>query len=137
MLSGFLSSGNLCLIHCLKLFLTSRGLNGLHQKGCHILVKDWIFYPPFHKKSTVLIILVPVMVRSSGSGGFLGNWALETVEASEVAEADEVGEVFKAWKITTESSRFLNSIILGLIIFILMFCKKNFFDRIMKIHVEF
>ena len=46
--------------------------------------------------------------------GFLGNWALEVVEASEVAEATEVneaGEVSKAWKITAESSRFLNSII--------------------------
>jgi hypothetical protein len=43
---------------------------------------------------------------------------LEAVEASKVAEAakvNEVGEVFKAWKITTESSRFLNSIILRLI----------------------
>jgi hypothetical protein len=38
------------------------------------------------------------------------NWALEAVEASKVAEATEVndaGEVSKAWKITTESSRFL------------------------------
>ena len=32
MLSGFLSSGNLCLIHHLKLFLTSHGLNGLCQR---------------------------------------------------------------------------------------------------------
>jgi hypothetical protein len=33
-----------------------------------------------------------------------GNWALEAVEASKVAEATEVndaGEVSKAWKITT------------------------------------
>ena len=45
---------------------------------------------------------------------FLGNWALEAVEAIEVAEATEVkeaGEVSKAWKITTESSMALNSII--------------------------
>jgi hypothetical protein len=34
-------------------FLTSRGLNGLHQKGCHILVKNWIFDDPFHKKITI------------------------------------------------------------------------------------
>ena len=43
-----------------------------------------------------------------------GNWALEAVEASEVADADrvnEAGEVSKAWKMTSESSRFLNSII--------------------------
>ena len=48
----------------------------------------------------------------------MGNWALEAVEASEVEEAAEVneaGEVSKAWKITTESSKFLNSIILGIL----------------------
>ena len=48
----------------------------------------------------------------------MGNWALEAVEASEVVEAAEVneaGEASKACKITSESSRFLNSIILGLI----------------------
>ena len=35
---------------------------------------------------------------------FLGNWALEAVEASEVSEAAEVneaGDISKAWKITT------------------------------------
>jgi hypothetical protein len=31
-------------------FLTSRGLNGLRTKRCHILVKNWIFDDPFHKK---------------------------------------------------------------------------------------
>jgi hypothetical protein len=53
-------------------FLTSRGLNGLCQKGYHILVKNWIFDDPFHKKLPVLVILVPVMIKSSGSGSFLG-----------------------------------------------------------------
>ena len=55
--------------------------------------------------------------------------ALEAVEASEVAEATEVneaGEVSKAWKITAESSRFLNSIISGLISLSFEFLKKNF-----------
>jgi hypothetical protein len=33
-------------------FLTSRGLNGLHQKGCHILLKNWILDDPFHTKIT-------------------------------------------------------------------------------------
>ena len=40
--------------------------------------------------------------------------AVEAVEASEVPEAAEVNEaaeVFMAWKITTERSRFLKSII--------------------------
>ena len=62
------------------------------------------------------------------------------VEASEVAEAakiNEAGEVSKAWKITTESSRFLNSIILGLISLYFDVVKFIFFDSIMKTHVEF
>jgi hypothetical protein len=52
-------------------FLTSRDLNSLLQKGCHILVKNWIFDDPFHKKLPVLVILVPVMIKPSGSGSFL------------------------------------------------------------------
>jgi hypothetical protein len=39
---------------------------------------------------------------------FGGNWALEAVEASDVAEATEVneaGEVSKAWKITAVDFR--------------------------------
>ncbi len=50
--------------------------------------------------------------------------ALEAVEASEVAEAAEVNEaaeVCEAWKITSESSRFLKSIISGLKLLILVF----------------
>jgi hypothetical protein len=52
-------------------FLTSCGLNSLRQKGCHILVKNWIFDDPFHKKLPVMVILVPMMIRPSGSGSFL------------------------------------------------------------------
>ncbi len=37
-----------------KTFLTSRSPNGLCQKGCHILVKNWIFDDPFHKKETII-----------------------------------------------------------------------------------
>ena len=62
-----------------------------------------------------MVILVPMMIKPSGSGMFFwGNWALEAVEASEVTEAAKVnkaGEVSKAWKITSGSSRFLNSMI--------------------------
>jgi hypothetical protein len=57
-------------------FLTSRGLKGLRQRGCHKSVKNWIFDDPFHKKLPVLVILVPVMIRQSKSGSrFWGNWA--------------------------------------------------------------
>jgi hypothetical protein len=52
--------------------MTSHSLNGLRQKGRHILVKNWIFDDPFHKKLPVLVILVPVMIRPSGSGSFWG-----------------------------------------------------------------
>ena len=54
-----------------EIFLTSCGLNGLHQKGCYILVKKGIFDDPFHNKLPVLVILEPVMIRPSGSGRFL------------------------------------------------------------------
>jgi hypothetical protein len=52
-------------------FLTSRGRNGLHQKGCHILVKNWIFDDPFHKKLPVMVILVPVMTKPLRPGSLL------------------------------------------------------------------
>ena len=71
---------------------------------------------------------------------FWGNCALEAIEVSEVAEAAEVneaGEVSKAWKIATESSRFLNSIIWGQISLYFDVLKKKCFNRIMKIQVEF
>ena len=32
--------------------------------------ENWIFNDPFHKKLPVLVILVPVMIRPSGSGSF-------------------------------------------------------------------
>ena len=57
-------------------FLTSCGRNSLRQKGYHILGKNWIFDDPFHKKLPVLVILVPVMIRPSVSGSFLGEIGL-------------------------------------------------------------
>ena len=64
MLSGFLSSRNLRLIHYLKLFWP----HAPWQEGCHILVKNLIFDDPFHKKLSVLVILVPVMIRKRLGG---------------------------------------------------------------------
>ena len=89
-------------------FLTSRGLNGLHQKGCHILGKNWIFYASFHKQWLVLLFWGQWWSDHQNKKDFWGNWALEAVEASEVAEAAEVneaGEVSKAWKILTVDFR--------------------------------
>ena len=44
------------------------------QKGYHILVKNWTFDDPFHKKGPLLVILVPGMIQPSGSVIFLMKW---------------------------------------------------------------
>ena len=62
--------------------------------------ENLIFGDPFHKTGPILVILVPRIVRPSGSG----NRAVEVGENSEVAEAaafNEAAEVSKAYKITT------------------------------------
>ena len=51
--------------------VASAGLNSLRQKGYQILVKNWIFDDPFHKKEPLLVILVPRMIQPSGSLIFL------------------------------------------------------------------
>ena len=56
-------------------------------------MKNWIF----DKKLPVLLILVQVMNRLSGSGRFFWkNWAVEASEVAEAVEVNEVGEVCKA-----------------------------------------
>ena len=37
-------------------------------------VKNWIFDDLFHKKGPILVILVPGMFKSSGSGSVLVKW---------------------------------------------------------------
>ena len=99
-------------------FLTSCGLNGLCQKGCHILVKNWIFGDPFHKKLPAMVILVPVMIRPSESGGFLrkldfrgclGPVSLQRPLRS--MRQERFLRPVKSLLRTSESSLFLNSII--------------------------
>ena len=51
--------------------VTSAGLNSLQQKGYQLLVKNWIFDDPIHKKGPVLVIWVPVMIQPSESVNFL------------------------------------------------------------------
>ena len=51
--------------------VTSAGLNSLWQKVYRISVKIWIFDELFHKRGTVLVILVPGMIQPSGPGSFL------------------------------------------------------------------
>ena len=50
--------------------VASAGLNSLQQKGYQMLVKNWIFDDPFHKKEPLLVILVPGMIQPSGSAIF-------------------------------------------------------------------
>ena len=75
MLSGFLSSGILCLIHYLKLFWPHAASTASIRKDT-ILGKNWILDDPFHKNLPVLVILVPGMIRPSRSGSFLGEIGL-------------------------------------------------------------
>jgi hypothetical protein len=73
-------------------------------------VKNWVFDDLFHKKC-------PVMIRPSGSQCFLRNRVVKAFEANELAE------VSKAWKITTDEVREFNN--LG--------TKVTFFDVLEKI----
>ena len=50
------------------------GLNSLQQTGYQILVKQWIFDDPIHKKGPLLVILVPGIIQPSGSVNFLMKW---------------------------------------------------------------
>ena len=54
--------------------ITPTSLNSLRQKEYHISLKSLVFDDPFHKKGPVLVILVPGMIQSSGSGSFLMKW---------------------------------------------------------------
>ena len=47
------------------------GLDSLQQKKYHISVKFCIFDDSFHKKGPVLVNLMPLMIKKSGSGYFL------------------------------------------------------------------
>ena len=43
--------------------IASAGLSSLRQKGYQILVKNWIFDDPLHKKRIVLVICVLGMIQ--------------------------------------------------------------------------
>ena len=47
--------------------VASAGLNSLRQKWYQILVKQWIFDDPCHKKGPLLVILVQGRIQPSGS----------------------------------------------------------------------
>ena len=63
----------LCLLRNLmeQMLVVLAGLNSLQQTGYQILLKQWIFDDPIHKKGPLLVILVPGIIQPSGSVIFL------------------------------------------------------------------
>ena len=116
--------------------VTLAGLNSLRQKVYRISVKIWIFDELFHKRGTVLVILVPGMFQPpqsvmllmkcgcksywghGGCWGCGGHWGCRGS---------------KVWKISTEDFRVILVIEFS---FILTFWKKYWFGRFMKYHIE-
>ena len=89
-----------------------------------ISVKNWIFWYPFNKKGSILVILVPVMIQPSGP---------EAVECW--GSRDYWGcRGYKAWKITNEDFKVIQVVEFS---FILMFWEQLFLGRIMKYQNEF
>jgi hypothetical protein len=79
-------------------------------------VKNWIFDDPFLKKLLVLVIFVPVMIRTSGS--FFGR-LLKPVRLKRLLRSMRLERFLRPGKSllwTSESFRFLDSIISGLIL---------------------
>ena len=100
-------------------------------------VTNWIFDDPFHKNGPVLVILVPGIIKPSGSVIFLmkwgcwghwGHWGCWGCRGHWGCKGS------KAWKITTDDCRVIQ---VPEFSFILMFWKQIFFVRIVKYQVEF
>ena len=107
MLSGFLSSGHLCLIHHLKLFWTHAASTASIRKGAIYLWKiGFLMIHSTKNYQYILVILVPVMIRPS---------LLRT----------------------SKSSRYLNSIIWGLILLYFDVWKKNVLEESWKLMLNF
>ena len=140
MLSGFLSSGNLCLIHHLKLFWPHAASTASIRKGALYWWKVGFLMIRSTKNYQYWLFWCQWWSDHQYQESFWGNWALEVVEASEVvevADVNEAGDDSKACKSllrTSESSRLLNSIIWWLMS---LYFDVLIFDRIMKTHVEF
>ena len=115
--------------------LTSQGLNSLSRKGWHILVKNWIFDDPFHKNLLVLVILVPMMIRPSGSGSFLGK--LRPLRLQRPLGSIRLERFLRPGKSLQWTSRFLNSIILGPISLYFDVLRNNFLTESWKLMLNF
>ena len=90
-------------------------------------MKNWIFDDPFLKKLLVLVIFVPVMIRTSGSGSFFGR-LLRPVRLKRLLRSMRLERFLRPGKSllwTSESFRFLDSIISGLILLYFDDFEKN------------
>ena len=89
--------------------VASTGLNSLRQKGCQILVKNWTFDDPFHKKQQVLVILVPGTIRISNFFDEMRlSRSLRPLRLLRPLRSLRP-QKFKAWKITTEDFRVIQA----------------------------
>ena len=116
--------------------ITSAGLNSLRQKGYQILVKNWIFDDPLHKKRIVLVICVLGMIQRWGWVNFLmkwGCWGLWGHWGCGGCRGHWGCKGSKAWKITSEDFRVIPVLEFC---FILMFWKEKYLHRTMKYHFE-
>ena len=108
MLSGFLNSGNLCLIHHLKKFWPHTASTASVKKSA---IYQWkIGFLAIHSTKNDQYWLFWCQWWSDNQDQTFSweNWPLEAVEAAEAAKAAEVHEdeeVSNAWKITTEDFR--------------------------------
>ena len=112
--------------------LTSDGLNSLRQKGCHILVKNWIFNDPFHKKIASIGYFGAIddqTIKISNLFWEIGlKRLLRPVRLQRPLRSMRLERFLRPGKSqlrTSESSRFLNSIILGLILLYFDVFKKK------------
>ena len=99
----------------------SAGLNSLQQKGYQMLVKNWIFDDPFHKKEPLLVILVPRMFQPSGSVIFSMKWGCRGHWGCWGCWGHWGCRGSRAWKITTGDFRVIQVLEFS---FILMFWKN-------------
>ena len=93
-----------------------------------ILVKYWMFDDSFHNKGPVLVILVPGMIKPSGSVNILMKWGCRGHWGQ---RGCRVLRPVKLLLRTSKSSRFLNSALFW------CFENKNFGGRITKSQVWF
>ena len=108
MLSGFLNSENLCLIHHLKKFWPHTASTASVKKSAIYQWKIGFLALYSTKNDQYWLFWCQWWSDNQDQTFSWENWPLEAVEAAEAAKAAEVHEdeeVSNAWKITTEDFR--------------------------------